>query len=265
MSLKMITKRFAIFSITLLMLFSISMTSASEHQWSSIFNGKDLTGWTIKIRSHKSGDNYKNTFRVENGLLVVSYDQYDNFDKDFGGIFYNEKLSHYRLRLDYRFVGEQLKGGPKWAFMNSGIMLHGQHADTMTIDQNFPISIETQLLGSKTDYKVESTGNVCTPGTHIVTQGKLQKKHCLKSTSKPFYGDQWVSFEVEVNGNDIIRHIVNGEVVFELEKPQLDPDDPEAQVLIAAGTPIQLSSGYISLQAESHPIEFRNIQLMKLK
>jgi len=251
--------------LSTLFVFFVSTISASEGQWVSIFNGKDLTDWTMKIRGHKAGDNFNNTFRVENGSLVVSFDQYDKFDKKFGGIFYKESLSHYRLRLEYRFVGEQVKGGPKWAYMNSGIMLHGQHADSMTLEQNFPVSIETQLLGSKADYKVEPTGNVCTPGTHIVMKGKLQKKHCIKSTSKPLYGDQWVNFEVEVNGNGIIRNIVNGDVVFEFEKPQLDPTDPDAQAMINKGASIQLSSGYISLQSESHPIEFRNIQLMKLK
>ncbi len=247
------------------LLYSSSTVSASKEQWVSIFNGKDLTGWTVKIRGHEPGDNFNNTFRVKNGVLVVSFDQYKNFEQKFGGIFYNEKLSHYRLQFDYRFVGEQITGGPKWAFMNSGIMIHGQHADTMTLEQNFPVSIETQLLGSKIDYKVAPTGNVCTPGTHIVMEGKLQNNHCIESSSEPVYSEQWVNFEVKINGNGVIRHIVNGEEVLTYEKLQLDPSDPEAQALITKGAPIQLSSGFISLQSESHPVEFRNIRLMKLK
>ena len=96
-------------------------------------------------------------------------------------------------------------------------------------------------------------------------KGKLQKAHCINSTSKPIYGDQWVNLEVEVNGNGIIRHLVNGKVVFELEQAQLDPKDHDAKQLLEKGASLELSSGYISLQAESHPVEFRNIQLIKLK
>ena len=52
-----------------------------------LFNGKDLKNWTPKIRNHKVGDNYKNTFRVEDGLLKVRYDGYDNFNFQYGHLF----------------------------------------------------------------------------------------------------------------------------------------------------------------------------------
>lgn len=250
-------------SIALLSLLFTYPSSSQDDGWVSIFNGKDLTGWTMKIRHHKTGDNYNNTFRVEDGALKVSFDEYDEFNDTFGHIFYMEKLSNYRLRFEYRFTGEQAKGGPGWAYRNSGVMLHGQHPDTMTLDQKFPISIETQILGGDGEHD-RPTANVCSPSTNYVHKSKLVTQHCVNSTSKTYHGDQWVKMEVEVHGGGIIRHIVNSETVFEYEKSQLDPEDNYAKQMIAKGLPLMLTEGYISLQAESHPIEFRNIELLKL-
>ncbi len=237
--------------------------SSSKSRWISLFNGEDLEGWKVKITGHELNDNYGNTFRVENGILKVSYDQYDKFDGKFGHLFYKDKFSHYKLRLEYRFVGEQSPGGPGWAFRNSGIMMHCQRPESMRKDQSFPVSIEVQLLGGNGRDK-RPTGNVCTPGTNIVMDGKLVTQHCIPSASKTYHGDQWVTMEVEVHGNSIIKHIVNGQVVLEYEKPQLDEKDADARKLIKNGDKM-LSEGYISLQSESHPVEFRKVELLRLK
>ncbi|XOV91386.1 MAG: DUF1080 domain-containing protein [Bacteroidota bacterium] len=122
-------------------------TSKQEPEWRSIFNGKDLTGWTPKFVGYPLGENYKNTFRVEDGLLKVRYDKWEDFNEVFGHIFYEKELSKYRIRVEYRFVGDQVKEGPGWAYRNNGIMLHCQDPKTMSIDQDFPVSIEGQLLG----------------------------------------------------------------------------------------------------------------------
>ena len=219
--------------IVLFVSFSLFCAKADENSngenWISLFNGKDLTGWTVKITGHELNDNYRNTFRVEDGVLKVSYDEYDEFDGRFGHIFYNEKFSNYILRVEYRFVGEQVSGGASWAFRNSGIMIHGQSSESMDIDQDFPISIEVQLLGGNgTDER--TTGNVCTPGTNVVID-TLVLRHCTNSQSKTFHGDQWVTIEVEVRGNSTIKHIIDGKVVMEYEKPQLDDRDEGAQKL----------------------------------
>src|SRR5690606_9204181 len=137
----------------------------------------DLEGWTVKIRHQKPGVNWKDTFRVEDGILKVSYDQYEKVDEMFGHLFYNETVSHYRLRVEYRFVGEQCPGGPGWALRNNGLMLHGESPDTMSVDQDFPASIEVQLLGGNGKDK-RSTANLCTPGTNVVKDGKLFLPHC---------------------------------------------------------------------------------------
>lgn len=231
--------------------------------WIRLFNGKDLDGWTPKIKGCELGDNYKNTFRVENGVLRVSYDQYDKFDSHFGHLFYKVPYSNYIMRLEYRFVGDQCPGGPGWAFRNSGVMIHGQPPETMGKDQDFPVSIEVQLLGGGGKGE-RTTGNLCSPGTHVVMDGKLFTPHCVNSHSKTFHGDQWVQLEIEVHGSKKIVHKINEEAVLEYSEPQLDPGDGNAKKLIRDGRTI-LSGGSISLQAESHPVEFRNIELLPLE
>jgi hypothetical protein len=210
------------------------------------------------------GDNYGNTFRVEDGILKVAYDQYDKFDNRFGHLFYKTPLSYYRIRLEYRFVGQQTPGGPDWAFRNSGIMVHCQPPTTMTKDQSFPVCIEFQLLGGDGTHE-RSTGNLCTPGTHVVMNDKLITQHCIDSSSQTYHGDQWVTAEAEVHGSKLIRHIINGQVVLEYGEPQLDEGDADAQRLLKAGAEKIVREGYVSLQAESHPVEFRKIELLPLE
>ena len=190
-------------------------SSASAEEWIQLFNGKNLDGWTPKIRYHKFGENPGSTFSVRDGKMVVGYDSetYPEFNETFGHIFYKDKFSHYRLRLEYRFVGDQAKGGPGWAYRNSGIMLHCQDPKSMAKDQDFPVSIEVQLLGGN-GKNPRTTSNLCTPGTNVVMNGKLFTPHCTSSKSKTYHGDQWVTAEVEVHGDKIIRHIIDGEVVL---------------------------------------------------
>jgi hypothetical protein len=232
-------------------------------EWIQLFNGRDLTGWTPKITGHELGDNFGNTFRVEGGLLKVGYEGYHGFDRRFGHLFHKDKFSHYILAVEYRFVAEQVSGGPDWAIRNSGAMLHCQSPESMTRDQDFPISIEVQLLGG-TGRGPRSTANLCTPGTHVVMNGQLETRHCISSSSGTYDGDQWVRVEAVVLGDDRIEHRVNGERVLTYEKPQIgggqvNDHDPAAK---RDGEP--LTEGYISLQSESHPIEFRKVELLNL-
>lgn len=241
----------ALFSI----LVPVTAASAADEtggDWIQLFNGKNLDGWKVKIRGHELDDNFGDTFRVEDGLLTVSYDQYQKpFNERFGHIFFDQPFSKYVIRVEYRFIGDQADGGPGWAFRNSGIMLHGQAPASMKKDQDFPDSIEVQLLGGngKDD---RTTANVCTPGTHIRMGDKLVKRHCNPSTSKTYHGDQWVTLEVEVRGGDLIKHIMEDEVVLQYSQPQKD----NGQLI---------TGGYISLQAESHPVQFRKVELREIK
>ena len=258
--------RFSIIVAGLLCLILVPARAAEDeakNKWVSLFNGKNLDGWIVKIKGHELGENFGDTFRVEEGLLKVRYDRkYKKFRGQFGHLFYKEKLSHYRLRVEYRFVGQQADGGPDWAIRNSGVMIHGEDPKAMEKDQNFPSSIEVQLLGGNGKDE-RSTANVCSPGTHYVKDGNLVTQHCANSTSKTYHGDQWVTVEIEVHGGKLIRHIVEGKVVFEYSQPQLDDTDPHSQELLKT-QPKMLESGTISLQSESHPIDFRKVELMKL-
>jgi len=237
--------------------------AAAAEAWIPLFNGKDLTGWTPKIRGHALGENFADTFRVVDGVLRVAYDGYETFDDRFGHLFYAEELSHYRLRVTYRFLGAQVPGGPGWAFRNSGVMIHGQPAASMGLDQDFPVSIEVQLLGGDGSTP-RSTANLCTPGTNVVMDGALVRRHCTDSSSETYHGDGWVTVEVEVRGNRLVRHWIDGKAVLAYTEPQLDPEDVDAQKLLATGVPLALDHGTISLQSESHPIEFRSVELLRL-
>jgi hypothetical protein len=236
--------------------------ASQDDGWVSLFNGRDLTGWTPKIKGHPLGENYADTFRVEGGVLKVAYDKYPEFGGKFGHLFHKDKFGHYRLRVEYRFVGDQAKGGPGWAVRNSGVMLHCQAPESMRQDQDFPVSIEAQFLGGNGTDK-RPTLNVCTPGTNIVMGGKLILQHCNNSRSQTYHGDQWVTAEMEVNGAGTVKHFVNGELVLEYEKAQIDGRDKDALKLGPDGKLIE--GGYIALQAESHPIEFRKVEVRILK
>lgn len=234
--------------------------------WISLFNGKDLDGWTPKIKGHDFGDNLHNTFRVENGVIKVSYDGYDGkFNGSFGHLFYKTPFSKYRLKMQYRFTGDQIKDGAGWATRNSGVMIHCQDPQKMANDQNFPLSIEVQMLGGITEGISRPTANLCTPGTNVVMDGGLVTAHCTNSSSDTYYGEEWVNLEVEVHSDSLIIHKINGKEVLRYSKPQYggaDMDEYGAEYKEKIGETIK--GGYISLQSESHPTEFRNIELLEL-
>jgi 3-keto-disaccharide hydrolase len=235
----------------------------TKPQWIQLFNGKDILDWIPKISGHELNENYGNTFRVENGLLKVSYDQYDDFNRQYGHLFYKQPFSSYIVAVEYRFTGQQAKGGEGWAYRNSGIMLHCQAPETMTKEQDFPISIEVQLLGGDSTGE-RTTANLCTPGTQVMMDNKEMKAHCYNSTSKTFRGDQWVRVEVIVLKDSVIRHIVNGDTVLVYQKPQVGGGNVSKHDPAVKKDGMLLSSGYISVQSESHPVEFRKIEIMEL-
>jgi len=240
---------------------SKTKTSGLDEQWISLFNGDNLDMWDIKIAGYELNENYGNTFRVEDGLLNVRYEQYDTFTNQFGHIFYKQKYSHYKLRVEYRFVGEQVSGGQAWAFKNSGVMYHSQSAKSMLKDQSFPVSLEGQFLGGSEEGE-RPTMNLCTPGTHVHMNGELIEEHCIPSTSETIRDEEWVLAEFIVLGDSIIHHLVNGDTVLTYTKPVIDGSGvPEGFPL---GDAAPLTEGYISLQSESHPIDFRRVELLDL-
>lgn len=242
---------------------TVAQATPDRKEWVQLFNGKDLEGWDIKITGRDLNHNFASTFRVEDGLLKVRYDGYDAFDSQFGHLFYRQAFSHYVVAVEYRFVGDQVSGGPDWAVRNSGIMVHSQSARSMGKDQDFPISLEVQLLGG-TGLSERTTANLCTPGTHVVRDGRLVTTHCINSSSRTYHGDQWVRVETLVLGDSLVRHMVNGDTVLEYSKPHIGGGtvshfDPGVK---QDGRP--LTEGYIALQSESHPIDFRKVEILDL-
>lgn len=270
-------------TIIILLLLSVlsqaqNVTNSENENWISLFNGVNLDGWTIKITNQDLNFNFNETVVVEDSMIRIRYDKYDEFNNSFGHIYYNTPFSHYKLSFDYRFVGEQLKGGASWNVRNSGVMLHSQSAESNEYGQHFPVSVELQLLGGL-NKGTRTTANVCTPGTAVEMGDTVNYNHCINSTSKTYHGDQWVHVEAIVLGGHSMTFIVEGDTVLNFQHPQIgggfisdkgpEPDwnkfgvERDAALWMSkAGT--VLTGGYIALQAESHPIDFKNIKLLDL-
>lgn len=263
------TRTISLFSFVALLLLVAGCASTKQNSTKTpkpiqLFNGKNMDGWIPKIRYHETGENFGNTFRVEDGLLKARYDQYDKFNTQYGHLAYHKPFGYYLLRVEYRFVGEQANEGEGWAWRNSGAMLHGQDPYTMLKDQDFPISIEGQFLGGDGTSE-RTTSNLCTPGTNVVMNNELFTPHCKSSTSKTYHGDQWVTADFLVLGDSVIQHILEGEVVLEYHKPQFGGGNISGHDPKVKKDGELISSGFIYLQSESHPIDFRKVELYDLE
>ena len=244
---------------------SCAHSTSSDGKWVRLFDGKTLDGWTPKISGYAAGEDPFATFRAEEGKIRVSYDRYQGkFQKRFGHLAYRAPFGAYRLRLEYRFTGRSFTDVEDWQQSNSGVMLHAQPPSTMRKDQFFPVSIEVQLLGAERQ-EPSPTANLCTPGTHVIMGGSLHTIHCFNSTSPIIPNDRWTTVELEVDRQGNFKHVVNGQTVMQYGGAQYDPDDADAQPLIkSAGGELAIKQGYIYLQSEGHPVEFRNIKLQEL-
>ncbi len=231
-------------------------------KWVKLFNGKNLDGWKPRVVGFPLGENFGNTFRVENGILSIRYDQYgDNFNNRFGALYFNRKLSNYRLKVEYRFVGDTAPGAPSWGYRDSGVQYHGQDPASMPLTQPFPVCLEYNLHGGNGKDE-RPVGEICVPGTTVEINGKSNESFCTPpSIKRTFHGDQWVTLEIEVR-NNLVIHFVNGEEILRFENPKYDPKHEVAKTLIV-GNDDTIKNGYISLQSNSHPIDFRSIEIME--
>jgi len=275
--MKGVIQSFSFLLLTILFFLSCNNNNEKEinqEDWQTLFNGKDLTGWDIKIKGHPLNENYKNTFQVEDNMIRVVYSEYDKFNNQFGHLYTKKPYSYYKLKLQYRFVGDQLADAPEWADRNSGVMLHSQSAQSINLHQDFPVSLEMQFLcGNGKD--TVPTGNVCTPGTFIIYDGKPYLAHIKNSTSKTYLKNEWINAQAEVYGDSLVRHIINGDTVLTYTKPMIGEGFVSntnnwtwANItdslfwINKANTP--LGAGHIALQAESQPVDFRRIEILEL-
>jgi len=236
-----------------------------DNKWVSLFNGKDINDWVVKIHHHDPGVNFGNTFRVEDGMIKVRYDQYGAFNNQFGHLYYKQPFSRYHFVVEYRFAEPFKEDAPSYTRLNSGVMFHSQDPRLMPKEQDWPISVEMQFLAGLPDGRPRPTGNMCSPGTHIVYKGKLDSTHCINSSSKTYKPDEWVRAELMVYGDSLVQHIINGDTVLQYSKPQIGGGvanryDPAVKI-----NGKMLNSGYIALQSEGQPIDFRNIMIRELK
>lgn len=266
MKIKLPKTLFLVSVALMLFAFGIFQKGTIDDKWESLFNGENLNGWTVKIHHYETGENYGDTFRAEDGMIKVRYDKYEgDFNDRFGHLYYDKPYSHFHLSMEYRFVGELHPGAPSYTLLNSGVMFHSQDPRTMLKEQNWPISVEMQFLAGIEEGVERPTGNMCSPGTEIYFQGELYPSHCLNSTSKTYYGDQWVKAELIVHGDSLVTHIINGEKVLEYTKPQIGGgtvvgNDPKVKI-----DGKLLKEGMIALQSEGQPIDFRNIKIRNLE
>ena len=249
---------------------------SARQDWIQLFNKKDLSGWDIKIAGHELNDNFNQNFVVKNGVLQVDYSKFKTFDGAFGHLYYKKPYSYYIVRTEYRFTGKQLEGGPSYAYLNSGVMIHSQSAASVTKNQTFPVSLEMQLLASD-DKEKRHNGNLCTPGTQVSINHAPQAAHCIDSKSGYSYSGEWVKAEAIVYGDSLVQHVINGDTVLQYEKTQVGGGFVNTGMTWTTGgfaadsldwikkdaTP--LASGLIALQAESHPVEFRKVELLNLE
>ena len=251
-------------TLTLAALFFLSFdftAPRTKATWVPLFNGRDLDGWKMKIVGHELGDNFGNTFRVENGILSVRYDQYKSFDNTFGALYYHRKLTNYRLRVEYRFLGETAPGAPSWGFRDSGVQYHCQAPESLGLKQPFPVCLEYNLHGGNGKDE-RPVGEICANGTFVEIRGTKNESFCTPPVvQRTFHGDQWVTLEIEVRGNSI-THFVNGEEILRFENPRYNPAHELGKTLIVGGDD-RVRGGYISLQSNSHPIDFRKVEVME--
>lgn len=233
----------------------------NRKEWVSLFNGKNLDNWISKIAEYKPGENFGNTFRVENGILSIRYDQYDNFKNRFGALYCNKKFTNYRLRVEYRFIGDTVAGAPSWGYRDGGIQYHCQSPASLDINQSFPICLEYNLLGGNGKDERPS-GEICANGIYVEINGKRNSSYCTPPTvKKTMNGDEWVTAEIDVQ-NGKISHFINGEEVIYFENPRYDSANSVAKKFIVADDNI-VKEGYISLQSNSNPVDFRKIEIME--
>lgn len=268
MKVKYIAKLITRLSLMLALLTVVACNPERNHSsddgWKQIFNGKDLNDWIVKIHHYDAGVNFDSTFFIEDGIIKVRYKNYGAFDDRFGHMFYKTPFSKFHLKLEYRFAEPQQPGAPSWTRLNSGVMFHAQDPKTILKEQDWPIAVEMQFLGARDSVESRPTGNMCSPGTDIFYNGVKYDGHCLNSTSKTYRYDEWVKADLIVYGDSLIIHMINGDTVLQYSKPSIGGGVVSGydSAVFQVGKP--LTSGYIGLQSEGQPVEFRNIYLKEL-
>lgn len=223
-------------TFTLSLLASASLTFAGETI--ALFNGKDLSGWKADVPSADANPSLPPVFIVRDGKLV-------SLGKPGGHLITTDQFSNYKLVVEYRFAKE---GG------NCGVLVN---ASTLRrLNDMFPQSIEVQMMH-------ENAGDFWCIGENIEVPD-MEARRPKKEPSQVFGGNkgdarrivnltdgsekplgEWNTMEIEVKGDEVIVH-VNG-------------------TLVNHGRKSTATSGAIALQSEGVEVEFRKVELTKLR
>ncbi len=240
---------------------AVVVQEAKASDWQPLFNGENLEGWIPKIHHHEVGDNYANTFRVKDGIIEVNYSDYDAFEERYGHLFYEKPFSSFHLTWEYRFTDEWLEDAPSYTFRNSGVMFHSQSPQSILKEQDWPISVEYQMLAEEKEGVSRPTGNMCSPGTEVFFNGEMDPRHCINSTSPTFKWDEWVRADLIVFGDSLVIHMVNGDTVLQYTQPQIGGDVANGYDPAIKKDGQLLKEGYIGLQSEGQGVLFREIKI----
>jgi hypothetical protein len=244
---------------------SQSNTQTPNEDWEQLFNGKDLDGWIVKIHGHEIGDNYEETFSVNDGAILVKYDGYETFDERYGHLYYHKPFSSFHLKFTYRFTDKWMQDAPSYTYRNSGVMFHSQDPHTILKEQDWPISVEYQILAEEEAGKERPTANVCTPGTEVFYNDEMDPRHCINSTSKTYPWDQWLTGELIVFRDSLVIHLIEGDTVLRYTKPQIGGGVANRFDANYKQDGQMLKSGFIALQAEGQGIAFKEIWIREIQ
>jgi hypothetical protein len=263
------------------LLTTAAFAGPNDSVWTRLFNPKDTslsTNWDIHIRGEALNSDSRRTFRRaivgSDTVIEVNYDQYTgSWGGDagpFGHMGYKLRaFSYYLLRGEYQVWGTQATGGPSWAFQNNGFMLHSQPVNTMTLNQDFPISLEAQLYGPG---QGSSTMNLCTPGTGFSTTptGTVSSTHCVnaKNTTRAALNTGWQKVSALVLGDSVIKFMAGADgmdSVYQFYKPVYLSGNVSNPPSGVPANNTRLTGGYITIQSETHPFRFRRIDVLNLE
>jgi hypothetical protein len=211
---------------------------ASSSKKTSLFNGKDLTGWKADVPKKDTEPNAPDSFIVRNGMLV-------SMGIPPGHLITTSIHQDYRLEVEYRFPG---KAG------NCGVLVHA--STPRALSKMFPQSIEVQMFsGNAGDFwciqenievpDMEKRRPKKTPDQKY-GGGPNDARRILNLTDnseKPV--GEWNTMVIEAKGRTI-KVWVNGDFVNE-------------------GTNCTADRGAIALQAEGTEVEFRRVEIQPLK
>ena len=104
---------------------------------------------------------------------------------------------------------------------------------------------------------------MCSPGTDVDIDGKIAPEHCMRSSSKIYPINEWVSIEIVVHSDSIVHHIIEKDTIMTYTNIRYSNDRFSTENFKdLVGKPLE--EGYIALQSEGHPVMFRNIMIKEL-